>query len=123
MRRSRIAIAIVATATLVAACGGGDDEAEPEESLGPPDLVVVGEDIEFTRKAYEAEAGRNVVRLDNQGSLPHTLVIEDVDGFKLETGGGEEDVGAVTLEAGEYVLYCDVPGHRGSGMEADLTVS
>jgi len=29
----------------------------------------------------------------------------------------------VQLKAGRYILYCDVAGHRTSGMEAKLLVS
>jgi uncharacterized cupredoxin-like copper-binding protein len=27
-----------------------------------------------------------------------------------------------TLEAGEYVFYCSLPGHRSGGMEGEITV-
>jgi len=47
---------------------------------------------------------------------------EKVSNFKLEIGKkGDVDYGNVTLEAGNYVLFCDVPGHQ--NMKADFTVN
>ena len=62
--------------------------------------------------------------LDNEGGL-HTLVFEDAyPGFQLEvSGGGETDAKKIDLKRGEYVFYCDIPGHRQQGMEGTLTVS
>ena len=62
-----------------------------------------------------------------EGSLPHSLLIEasdggDVDRFELEVGEVDADSGTVDLPAGDYVIYCDVPGHRDAGMEAELHV-
>lgn len=122
--RHRFGIALFVVALGSACGGGGDDDSSADSGLSveDADLTVVGEDIEFTRTAYTADAGELTVALVNEGVLPHTLVIEDVDGFKLSTGQGDEDVDRVSLEAGEYVIYCDVPGHRAEGMEATLTV-
>jgi uncharacterized cupredoxin-like copper-binding protein len=51
----------------------------------------------------------------------HTLLVDEVDDFKLQVNtNGDTDTGTVELEPGEYRLYCDVPGH--TSMEATLTV-
>jgi uncharacterized cupredoxin-like copper-binding protein len=42
----------------------------------------------------------------------------DGQDFKLV----DDDEGEIDLAAGEYVFYCDVPGHRDAGMEGTLTV-
>jgi len=87
-------------------------------------VEVVAEDVTLPDSSYEATAGTVTVRYTNEGAIPHTLVIEDVDGFKLEVAAnGDEAEGTADLEAGSYVLYCDVPGHREAGMEATLAVS
>ena len=51
-------------------------------------------------------------------------MIEDVEGFKLDVPSkAAEDEGTTDLESGDYVLYCDIPGHRDAGMEATLRVA
>jgi uncharacterized cupredoxin-like copper-binding protein len=125
MRRTPLAIA--AASLLVAlpltACGGDDDTAEPPTTGGSAgsELVVHGKDtLKWDKDAYTAKAGTIDVRLVNDGSVNHTLLIKDVDDFKLKVPGTDE--GTVDLEAGTYTLYCDVPGHEAAGMEAELTV-
>lgn len=87
------------------------------------------EDINFPQKSFTATAGEVTVGYVNEGDILHTLALEtaggdDVGGWeRLEVGeNGDVHVGMITLSPGGYVLYCDVPGHRQSGMEATLTV-
>ncbi len=42
--------------------------------------------------------------------------------MRLVVEDGGTDSGNLTLEPGRYILYCDIAGHRSSGMEARLTV-
>lgn len=125
MRRT-LATGALLTAIVLTGCGGDDEPKATAAVDGPAggDVIdVVAEDIKFSEEAYEATAGTVNVHYRNEGSITHTLVIEAVDGFKLEVpGGGDEDEGTVELDAGTYTLYCDVAGHRESGMEATLEV-
>jgi uncharacterized cupredoxin-like copper-binding protein len=85
---------------------------------------VVADDIKFPEDRYEATAGTVNLRSRNDGSINHTLVSDDVDGFKLEVAtNGDEDQSTVDLEAGTYTVYFEVPGHREAGMAASLEVS
>lgn len=139
-----IAGALLTAAAFTAGCGDTDDSSSSDttESTAPVETTdgtdttggddgataevveVVAEDIKFPDDSYEAAAGTVSFRYVNEGAIPHTLVIEDVDGFKLEVAAaGDEDEGTADLEAGSYVLFCDVPGHRDAGMEATLEVS
>src|SRR5680860_240177 len=107
------------------ACGDGassNSSSEPE-ATGDAAVTVIAEDIKFPEDTYQAEPGTVAIAYRNEGSIQHTLVIEDVDGFKLDVpGNGDVDEGSVELEAGEYTLFCDIPGHRSAGMEATLEV-
>lgn len=113
---------------LLAACGGDDANGD---SAAPPDLgetdatiEVLAEDISFPQDVYETSAGRVGFVYENVGNIRHTLLIEGVDDFELDVSKkGDVDAGAVDLEPGSYVLFCDIPGHRAAGMVADLVVS
>lgn len=131
VRSSRVwVVALSAMLVVVAGCGGDDATAAEatgdaaEGGGGSGELTVVAEDISFPKDTYQADAGTIDVTYENEGSIVHTLVVEGVDGFELEVASnGDVDEGSVELEAGEYTIFCDVPGHRGSGMEAQLQVT
>lgn len=110
---------------VIAACGSS--------SPGPPSvvddgvvddrLVVVGQDIDFAQDDYVATPGPIDITLVNDGNLPHTLVVEDHDGFTLRVNTqGDVDEGIVDLDPGTYTIFCDIAGHRNAGMVATLTV-
>ena len=89
---------------------------------GGSTVTVVGEDIEWTEDDYTATAGEVSFVLQNNDSIRHTLVIDGIDEetFKLEADGDGTDEGSAELEAGDYEIFCDVPGH--ASMRATLTV-
>ena len=128
MRRT-LAIAAVALLPL-AACGGDDDDASgtpgdnAEDAPAPTGdaVTVVAEDIQLTEDGYSAPAGEVTIVYQNEDNVRHTLVIDGIDegDFKLETEGGDADQGTIHLEAGDYEIFCDVPGHN--AMRATLTV-
>ena len=129
-RRHGALAAATLAALLLAACG--DDAADDGAALGAEGgggaaLTVEAHDIEFDSDAYRIAAGPADIEYRQKGTLPHSLVIEEsggaaVDGFKLAVGDADADRGTVDLPPGDYVLYCDVAGHRGAGMEAELQV-
>jgi len=125
MRRTPLLICAGAMAliTPLAACGDDDDASTTTAPAGDGPTLTVGaqDDLTFDADSYEVEAGDVTVVYDNEGSIAHTLLIRDVDDFKLSVG--REDSGTVELEPGTYELYCDVAGHEAAGMKAELTVS
>ena len=107
-------------AVALTGCGGDDDDAAP--ACEPTASLTVGaeDSLDFDAEAYEVGAGCVEVTYRNDGNIAHTLVIDDVDDFKLEVG--DVDSGTVELEAGDYRLFCDLPAHEAAGMESELTV-
>ena|SRR5687768_961831 len=128
--RKRAAIATVAAlGLLAAACGGGSGGDASEPTTGAIDLTVKSLDpggkYAYDLKNYTAKAGTVNVALVNEGKENHNLLIAGVDSkkFKLSVTPGQTTTGAVTLSARTYDIYCDIAGHRDSGMEAKLVVS
>ena len=128
--------ALAIAGAVLGGCGGGDDGDSAggggDDGLSTDDggdgggdggtVTVVAEDsLSFDRDAYTASAGDVTFDYENGGNLTHTLLVDGVDDFELRvTSGGDTDEGTVQLDAGEYRIYCDIPGHE--SMEATLTV-
>ena len=110
-------------------CGGGSAESgSSSKSESPAEdgviRVITYDSQKFDEDMYEASEGLVKIEYVLDGFQSHTLVIEGMeDDFKLEVGSNKTDIGEVQLKAGRYILYCDVAGHRTSGMEAKLLVS
>jgi plastocyanin len=126
---------VLALAVGASACGGDDDDDAAEEPAaedttthegGGGHITLTadpGGDLSFDQTELTAAAGDVTIELVNESGIPHNVEVE---------GNGVEEVSetitegttelSVTLEAGEYVFYCAVPGHREGGMEGTLTV-
>ncbi len=73
----------------------------------------------------ELSAGTYTFVATNSGETTHALEIEG-EGLEEETDDlspGDSGSLTVTLEAGDYTLYCPVDGHRAMGMEVQITVT
>ncbi|MEW6475500.1 MAG: cupredoxin domain-containing protein [Actinomycetota bacterium] len=99
-------------------------QAQPSD-LGPPDITVTaGPGLAFQEKLLRSRPGRIVVQYVNADTVPHTFLFDGIDGFKLKVNAkGEVAKGAVKLDPGNYLYYCDVPGHEAAGMIGFLMVT
>jgi plastocyanin len=113
---------------VTAACGADDSPVTGPTSADssgekPAGITVIAKDISLAPANVRTTSGDVHITYRNEGSIVHTLVIEGVDGFKLDVAGtGDVDKGSVTLAPGTYTMYCDVAGHRQAGMHATLEV-
>lgn len=126
MRTRSMIVLALASALLLAACGGGDD---PTMDVGDggdaagATLTVTAGDLFFEPAGLDAAPGTITIELVNEGSAQHTFVVEEVgDATVADAAAGETATGSIDLEAGTYTVYCDVPGHREGGMVGTLTV-
>ena len=104
--------------TLAACAGGSDgDTAEPADPSVQTLQIASLDSLKFEPATLTAKAGKIRFVHDNKGAVVHTFVI---DGKLKIADDGEE---TVTLEPGDYVFHCDVPGHQAAGMEGTLSVT
>ena len=129
-----ILFAVLALVLGAAACGGDDDDAttEPaaedttthEEDPGEGTHLTLTADpdggFSFDQTELTAAAGEVTIELVNESGVPHNVEIEGHGASETITEGSTELT--VTLEPGEYVFFCNIPGHREGVMEGTLTV-
>lgn len=89
-----------------------------------PDVVIEAFDIGFKEHEVKIGPGKAVIQEKNEGATAHTLVFEGLSsGRKLSVPqGGATDQASFDLQPGTYTYFCDIPGHRGAGMEGKLIV-
>lgn len=123
--RFRAAVAVGVMIGL-SACGGGSSA--PDYTIpADADLVVKAvPTIRWDKSEYTAPAGDIDVFLANDDNVKHVLVIlqddQVVGDLELTVNQkGDTASGTITLEPGQYRVYCTIPGH--SSMDSTLTVS
>lgn len=121
LRLARSTFVVLSVLALVA-CGGGDGGGGDGGDAAGTTLTVEAGEFYFEPDSLTADAGSITVELDNQGEDLHNFVVEEIDETVAEAQAGSTDSGSTELEAGSYVFYCDVPGHRDAGMEGTLEV-
>ncbi|MFP5310267.1 MAG: plastocyanin/azurin family copper-binding protein [Actinomycetes bacterium] len=137
MRRGMLTTVVVAAAVALTGCASVPDgaleaQAYTDETLNDP-KIPVGPGSEMTVSTFEwgfevlegvAVDGPVEITLVNEGGAFHNFQIDAAAGENkvVEANAGEEGTGTLELFAGTYTYYCSVPGHRGQGMEGELTV-
>ncbi len=149
MRRTHALALTAALSLALTACSSGNDAADDAPPVDAPaaDSEAAGNDtagnddatattggsvtytatdsITWATPDQEASAGTIDMTLVCSPSVEHELAIEGVDGDAalLSCAPGEQATGEVELTAGEYTVFCSIPGHREAGMEGTLRVS
>lgn len=138
---ARWVLALLAGAALLAGCGRA---AQPATSGGPAQTVdVVMAGMRYQPAEIRVRAGAPVtLNLQNRDSVLHDLNVDRirVTGKRAEGGGhgahgakepdlhvavpagGTARLAFTPLDAGQYEVYCAVPGHRQAGMVGKLVV-
>jgi uncharacterized cupredoxin-like copper-binding protein len=141
-RFAALFVIAAAVAVPVAGCGGGsDDNSTSADSSGggaPPASTTAsgggsGQTVDMTAADFKfdpsdptVKSGQVTFNLKNDGQVPHSLEIEDVNGQDQEIEGdvqpGQSGTLTVNLPPGKYEFYCPVANHKEMGMEGDITV-
>ena len=133
--RRAIAVASIGALTLLSACGGdsggvgvtlADFSVTPDENSASAGDVTfdVTNDAEQSHEfvVIKTDLAEDQLPLDDEGVDEGADGVEVVDEIE-DVGGGSEQSLTVNLDAGSYVLICNLPGHFAQGMHAAFTVS
>jgi hypothetical protein len=91
-------------------------------------VQVIAREFTLTLSRRTFAAGVVAIELDNFGQDPHDLRVERADspatGFSFELARPRTvSSRKLELSAGEWKLYCTLPGHEELGMSARVTVT
>jgi plastocyanin len=107
---------------LLTGCGGGGSGTQ---TVGTKVSLT---EYKFNPKDVSVQSGKVTFTLVNTGTTGHDMTVADSNGKVVAKSevvqAGDTNVFTIdTLPAGKYVIYCDLPGHRASGMEGTLTAT
>jgi uncharacterized cupredoxin-like copper-binding protein len=143
---TRAAVAAFAVAALGAVACSSSSSTSGSSAGGSDsgDVAATEKDFEIDLASSSAPAGSVTFNISNEGPSTHEFVIVqtddapdalptkdgEVDEDKLTVVDEQEDIApsttaalTTTLDAGSYVIICNIPGHYQSGMHAAFTVS
>lgn len=122
-----------ALALALTACGGGDDGNGNGDDGGDAggeaatSVTLEGTDsLAWEPESFTVAAGEEVEVTINCGpTVEHNFLIEGYEGDAViaECAADGSGTGTFNVEAGDYVFYCSIPGHREAGMEGTFTAS
>ncbi|WP_216870730.1 cupredoxin domain-containing protein [Modestobacter excelsi] len=89
-------------------------------------LTATEADFSITLSSGSLPAGTYTVTVQNDGSATHSLTITGpggVDQTSDTVQGGRSTTMTVTVQPGEYEVFCPIGDHRAMGMDTTLTVT
>ena len=147
MRRVVVLAVLSVVGFGLVACGGNDVAPTSSVDAEVREVPVTMRDIAFEPAVIEMRRGETVrLTFQNTGALVHDFSVDSMPMGRMDMTGGTTGDGhgghgssaAMHLalpaghhgmiefeatEAGEYVFYCNEPGHREAGMHGILRVS
>lgn len=124
-----IAVALALVAVFLAVFSMGlasrsidEHRATPATSGSSESASVTLDEFKITPAPLQVSAGGSI-SVENGGTTMHDLAVEGQDLATAQLNPGDKDeLNLGELPAGSYTVYCQIPGHRESGMEGELTV-
>ncbi|CAN5330244.1 hypothetical protein BH23ACT9_BH23ACT9_34430 [soil metagenome] len=102
-----------------------EEGGEGEEVAEIPEGALVWEsnqNLAFLSSPPGGTAGENVLAITNSSGVPHNVVFEGFQGdAELVEAVAGDDFATYDIPPGTYTYYCSITGHRGAGMEGQIT--
>jgi plastocyanin len=103
---------------------GGSSDTPADTPAGT--LTATESEFAIELSSRELTAGTYTVTVDHVGQGTHSLTIRGPGGVDVTSDtlqGGQSTTMTVTLQPGEYEVFCPIGNHRGMGMDTTLTVT
>ncbi len=122
-----IAVYLVGTALVVGVAlvvaNNEDRGSSPAASASAGSTV----DVELSEFAIKgdlmAAPGQVTLKVTNKGTVQHNVTVKETGAAtKLLDPGATATLKLGDLKAGDYTIYCSVPGHEDAGMKATLSI-
>jgi len=121
--RLLILVGLIGLAAMVLAIFAAVRSADASPGTTTPTQTARVELSDFAiRGDLQVNAGPVVLEVTNIGAIPHNLVVETGPRTRDLNNMETERLDLGDMSAGEYTMFCDIPGHREAGMEAALVV-
>lgn len=134
VRTLRTVLIVPAVIMAAAACGSGSTANNVNANAATPTPGVSGSAISLKETEYTLapsaltlKPGTYTVTVTNVGQFPHDVhVATSADG--TEVGGstvvaaGQSAQFMITVQAGQYTMWCAVDAHKSLGMSGTITV-
>lgn len=114
---------LLALSALLAALALSGQAAGRAPQPAPDRVLVRGTEFDLVLSKQRVRPGRVIVQFVNAGEDPHDLRMR-LEGGEVESGLGEIGPGDYAnldtrlRKSSTYALWCSLPGHRESGMDA-----
>ena len=137
MRRWLVVPMILGLALVTAGCSSDDEgtvavtvadfsvSADPDSAPAGDITFDISNDAEQTHEfvVFKTDLAEDQLPTDEDGNVDEAGEgVEHIDEVEDIEGGSTQSL-AVNLDAGSYVLICNLPGHYAQGMHAGFTVS
>jgi plastocyanin len=114
-----------AAASSSAASSSAATSSAPASDTAGSTLTATEDDFSIALSSDSVAPGTYAVTVDNAGRATHSLSIKGPGGVDMTSDtlqGGDSTTMTVTLEAGEYEVWCPIANHKAMGMDTTLTV-
>lgn len=93
---------------------------------GVREVKIVATEMQYEPAVIQAKAGEKIMfTIQNAGTADHEFESEQLKFDELEIPVGKSRSVTVTMpdKPGEYMFFCDKPGHKDAGMTGKVLVS
>jgi manganese oxidase len=114
---------VAAVAAFVAVIWTVGDRGTGATTSGESTVKVTLSDFKVTLDRSSVPPGPVILVVKNDAATGHNLRIKGLPGTRNLKKGESQTLNLGSLEAGDYELVCEVPGHKDLGMKTTLTVT